>query len=284
MYVLSSLYGFLSLERGEGLNMKLSGAILVLSGALAVAGCTTSAAHAHHRRHVAAPAPSPSATTQSVVNTAQSRRTCRDVRAWLPAAWSEDPPHFTRQLTADQVKARGALGTDMAALLDGIIGLPPGQYMGTSTGILAIQDDCASIGVKITLPRVAPTARCWHRLHRWLSGPVQGDISSIDSSMSLVSKYSTSNIYDAVIALHLVAVASGIARSWPIPSCADPDHYWAAFLTNEIRMGNAVGSPVSDASNGYVPNAAIADQQHAQSAFSKLTRELAQTTGHHPFG
>lgn len=263
--------------------MKLRGTFWALSGALVLAGCASPATIAHHHR-AAAPAPSPSATTQPVFNTAQSRRTCRDVRAWLPAAWSEDPPHFTKRLTGDQVKARGALGTDMAALLDGIIGLPAGQYMGTSTGILAVQDDCAVIGVKITLPHVAPTAKCWHRLRTWLQGAVHGDIGSIDSAMAVISKYSSSNIYVTVTAAHIVATAAALAQQWPIPACADPNHRWRTFLSDEVLVGSEIGTPALDAINGYIPSTAISEQQSAESAFLHLVHELAQTTGHHPFG
>jgi hypothetical protein len=69
-----------------------------------------------------------------------------------------------------------------------------------------------------------------------------------------------------------------------MPACADPGRYWRKYLRDMARMGADAGSAAVDAGNGYLPDAAISDQQSAQSAFNNLTSELVQSTGHRPFG
>lgn len=256
--------------------------VLLLAGALLVTGCGSRPIATHHQ--AAASSSVAPASTQPVINTAQSISVCKDVKTWLPAAWSQDPPQFSTQLVSGLTKTQGTLGTDLANLYTNLEQLSPGTYMGTSTGIGAVQRDCAALGVKIKLPRVPPTAKCWHHYRRWQNGPVRFEINSMGNALSSFSSNSNSNIYAAVVFLHIAANAARLAQHWPMPACADPSGYWSTYLTDEQTMGSDVGSPSSAASNGYLPDAAISDQQQAQSAFNSLQSELAQTTGHHPFG
>jgi hypothetical protein len=113
---------------------------------------------------------------------------------------------------------------------------------------------------------------------------VRYEISSMGNALSSFAKYSNSNIGVAVTFLHIAATAAGLAQRWPIPACADPGGYWRRYLRNEQRMGSDVGSAAEATAAGYIPNAAISDQQRAQSDFSDLRSELKYSTGHHPLG
>lgn len=271
-------------QKGLVADMKPDAIIVpLLAAALLVAGCASRPMPMHHPP-TAVPAPVTPSSTQPVINTAQSISICKDVRRWLPAAWSQDPPHFSTQLASDQMKAQGTLGTDLSNLQTNLEGLSAATYMGTSTGIRAVQRDCAALGVKFKLPNVPPTGKCWHRFRKWQNGSVRFEINSMANALSSFNRNSNSNIYVAVVFLHIAANAARLAQRWPIPACADPGEYWSTYLTDEQKMGSDVGSPSSATSNGYLPDAAISDQQQAQSAFNSLQSELAQTTGHHPFG
>ncbi|MHB1430626.1 MAG: hypothetical protein ACYCVZ_00700 [Streptosporangiaceae bacterium] len=270
-------------KQGLVIDVKFKGILVLLAATLLAGGCAATAPRAPRHQHVAAAIPSPSPTAPAIADTAVNRGVCRNVRAWLPRAWSEDPPRVTNLLASDDAKADGSLGPELAYMVTIVVDLSPGEYMSPSTPE-PVQHYCDAIGVTIRAPRVAQTAMCWHRLHKWLSGPVNGTISSLDNALSAFSKVDTSSLYEAVTFLRIAAFAATLARRWPIPACADPNGYWATFLTQEHAMGALVGTPASAASNGYIPSAAISAQQQAQSAFSSLTAELAQTTGHRPFG
>lgn len=263
--------------------MKFKGMLVLLAATVLAGGCAASAPRTRHLHHVAAAAPTPSPTATPIADTAVNRSVCRNVRAWLPRAWSEDPPRVTNLLATDDTKADGSLGPELAYMVTTVVDLSPGEYMSPSTPE-PVQHYCDAIGVKIRTPRIAQTAKCWHRFHKWLYGPVNASISSLINATSWFTRDSSSNLYAAVTFLHIAALDAAAARNWPIPGCADPNGYWATFLTQEQAMGTLVGTPASVASNGYIPSAALAAQQQAQSAMTSLGTELAQTTGHRPFG
>jgi hypothetical protein len=258
--------------------------------AVLLAGCGSSPSHAEHHAAVATvapttPAPTTPAPTQPAINTAQEAGTCKYVKSWLPRAWSQDPPTFTNRLAlAAGNPALGALETDLSNLQTDVQILSAGQYMGTSTDLSAVERDCAAVGVKVKTPGYSPMARCWRRVRAWKDGPVKDELGSMSNALSSFNKYSNSNIYVAVVFLHIAATAAGLAQTWPIPACADPGGYWRKWLRNEQRMGTDVGSPAVAAAAGYLPNAAISDQQRAESDFHSVLSELKNTTGHRPFG
>jgi hypothetical protein len=179
-------------------------------------------------------------------------------------------------LISDGTTAQGSLGTDLSFFLANL------QQQSTG-GFLGVKQNCAALGVKLKLGP-PPTLKCWHRYRRWQDGSVKYEIASIGRSLSDFSKYSNSNLYAAVTFLDIAASAAKLAKTWPIPACADPDGYWHTYLTAEHKVASDAGSPSLVASLGYMPQSAINDQQNAQTAFNSLASELVQTTGHHPFG
>jgi len=262
--------------------------ILAAAGAVALlAGCG-GASSAIHRPASSSPAAAPATPSPSPspsVNTTQEVSVCKDVRRWLPGAWSQDPPQLNARLTAyANGSQQTALQTDLSALDTNLFNLSPGGYMGTSTGITPVRRDCAALGVKITLPTVAPDARCRHRFRTWQDGPVQYEIDSMSNALGSFTKYSNSNIAVAVTFLKIAGTAAGLAKHWPMPSCADPGGYWHTYLKGIQATGRDAGSPSLDAALGYLPQTAISDEQNAQSAFHSLRSELTQSIQRHPFG
>jgi hypothetical protein len=253
-------------------EMKPGWAILLLASAVAVAACGSAPVPAHHH-HAAATAPAVAASAQPAVDTAQEERICKDLKAWLPN-WSPNP---SARLVSDEDHAEGTLAADLGFFLGNV-------QQQSSAGFGAVQRDCAAVGVKLKQPGISLTAKCWHRYRRWSNGPVRFEIASIGRSLSSFSRYSNSNIFVAVTFLHIASTAAGLAQRWPVPKCADPNGYWSSYLSDEQQMGSDAGSAASAAANGYLSDAAISDQQEAQSAFNSLKSELEQTTGHRPFG
>jgi hypothetical protein len=256
--------------------------------AVLLAGCGSASSTHHHSAAspsvaVSPTAPAPASTP--TVSTAQSIKACKDVQKWLPRAWSQDPPVFTTRLVSDTGKTHiGNLGSDLSNLQGSVQGLSEGQYLNTTTGITPVKHDCSAFRVKIKVPAYNPAARCWARFRVWKNGPVSYEISSMARALSSFSKNSNSDLYAAVVFLHIAGTAAGLAQNWPMPACADPGRYWRKYLRDTARMGADSGSAAVDAGNGYLPDAAISAQQNAQAAIHNLTSELAQSTGHHPFG
>jgi hypothetical protein len=89
----------------------------------------------------------------------------------------------------------------------------------------------------------------------------------------------TAAIGVAVIFLHIAASAAGLAQQWPHASLRGPGWLLAQVPRDMQRMGTDVGSATAAAANGYLPNAAISDQQQAQSDSSNLHSELKNSTG-----
>jgi ABC-type glycerol-3-phosphate transport system substrate-binding protein len=114
----------------------------------------------------AAPAPRPAATDAAkraakpaatpALTTAQGKKICDDLNAWLAGAWNQKEPRFNTQMESDETEAGyTALGSDLMTLDWNLVNFnssalqnsPPDYY--PVTGLAALQDDCAGYGVSV---------------------------------------------------------------------------------------------------------------------------------------
>jgi hypothetical protein len=135
-----------------------------------------------------------------------------------------------------------------------------------------------------TTPRSSPpastvagtTAACAQQYHAWQNGPAHLTIVKFEAAQVVLDKESSSGQVTLIAAaLNILGQRAAALASFPVPSCADPQGFFAALLSQIVTVTGEVG-----------PDATLTDLQQAinqlGSVFSlesDFTAEVKQTTG-----
>ena len=120
------------------------------------------------------------------------------------------------------------------------------------------------------------TAACAQQYHAWQNGPAHLTIVKFEAAQIVLDKESSSGQVTLIAAaLNILGQRAAALASFPVPSCADPQGFFAALLSQIVNVTGEVG-----------PDATLADLQQAVSQLgsvfsleSDFTAEVKQTTG-----
>jgi len=120
------------------------------------------------------------------------------------------------------------------------------------------------------------TAACAQQYHAWQNGPAHLTIVKFEASQIVLDKESSSGQVTLIAAaLNILGQRAAALASFPVPSCADPQGFFAALLSQIVAVTGEVG-----------PDATLADLQQAINQLSSVfslesdfTAEVKQTTG-----
>lgn len=120
------------------------------------------------------------------------------------------------------------------------------------------------------------TAACAQQYHAWQNGPAHLTIIKFEAAQEVLDKESSSGQVTLIAAaLNILGQRAAALASFPVPSCADPQGFFAALLNQIVTVTGEVG-----------PDATLTDLQQAINQLSSVfslesdfTAEVKQTTG-----
>jgi hypothetical protein len=120
------------------------------------------------------------------------------------------------------------------------------------------------------------TAACAQEYHAWQNGPAHLTIIKFEAAQEVLDKESSSGQVTLIAAaLNILGQRAAALASFPVPSCADPQGFFAALLSQIVAVTGEVG-----------PDATLTDLQQAINQLSSVfslesdfTAEVKQTTG-----